>query len=782
MAVAVPAQSSEHKPFTVAEEIGLASFDGSSSPLVFSPNRRFVAIMAERGLLKEDRVEDEVRVYEVAALKDFVQGGPATRRPRAILDLRESTYKRGPIIAHVRWLNDSAGLVFLLRNKNGVNQLAVMGLAQSRPKILSLSGQDVTAFDVRDADHYAYTVASVQKNLRPAWSDRRVAWDGTGYSLPALLIPLEWKAKLIESSSSPEDPPRRSVLWAAMGSKPYQVLQPDGREIVLYPSPGSSLALAPNGNKLAAVLPVSRVPTEWIHKFLASGAFGYHMRAGYQELGTTGYVIATEYVIIDIRTGRITPINGAPTGVANGWFAIGAPLAWSDDSSALLLPDAYPKPKRASQVVQRPCVAVFELRTRIMQCLEALRSMERRSGGPERGFFTIKSLRFMDHKSAKIALRYDLRGDDYAPKGTRTKIFVRGPDNEWQVEPSRERSSLRRRVVDIYIKQGLNDPPRVIVRDNDSKEYQVIWDPNPQLKEIALGTASIYRWTDAGGHRWNGGLYKPPNYVAGRRYPLVIQTHGFLKAAFRPSGLYPTAFAARALAAGGILVLQIPYCLRVYTPESGGCDIGGIDAAVNQLVSQGVADPNRIGIIGFSYTVYDVMKALSASNVRFAAASITDGPSCGYWAHVSEIDWIKEASNQVDECVSAIGARPIGTGLQRWLATSPDFNLQGVHTPLLIVSLGRVSLLTMMWEPYAILKYLNKPVDLVLLHSREHVLTEPAVRMASQQGSVDWFRFWLLGELDRKVDRAQQYRLWRNLCELQRTENPGRPSFCIGTK
>ena len=41
---------------------------------------------------------------------------------------------------------------------------------------------------------------------------------------------------------------------------------------------------------------------------------------------------------------------------------------------------------------------------------------------------------------------------------------------------------------------------------------------------------------------------------------------------------------------------------------------------------------------------------------------------------------------------------------------------------------------------------LHKPVDLVMLNTDEHVLTNPAVRMASQGGSVDWFRFWLKDE------------------------------------
>jgi hypothetical protein len=34
-------------------------------------------------------------------------------------------------------------------------------------------------------------------------------------------------------------------------------------------------------------------------------------------------------------------------------------------------------------------------------------------------------------------------------------------------------------------------------------------------------------------------------------------------------------------------------------------------------------------------------------------------------------------------------------------------------------------------------------VDLTMLNTHEHVLANPAVRMVSQGGSVDGFRYWL---------------------------------------
>jgi len=85
---------------------------------------------------------------------------------------------------------------------------------------------------------------------------------------------------------------------------------------------------------------------------------------------------------------------------------------------------------------------------------------------------------------------------------------------------------------------------------------------------------------------------------------------------------------------------------------------------------------------------------------------------------------------------------------------------------LLVVGEGPVSLL-FMWQPYAGLRYLQKPVELMMLNTHEHVLTNPGVRIASQGGSVDWFRFWLKGEEDPDSAKTEQYTRWRKLRKLQ---------------
>lgn len=330
--------------------------------------------------------------------------------------------------------------------------------------------------------------------------------------------------------------------------------------------------------------------------------------------------------------------------------------------------------------------------------------------------------------------------------------------------------------MELYIRQGLNEPPALAARTAGARISQIVWDPNPRLARIDLGKVSVYEWEDVTGRKWTAGLYWPANYAAHRRYPLVVQTHGFEKDRFSTSGMFPTAFAARALAASGMFVLQVPLCPYLQDPKSGPCEVAGYEAAVKGLSSERLINPEQVGIIGFSYTVYTVLEALTTSPLPLAAASITDGWNYGYWEYLTNVNSDEEMYSRVAD--STVGARPFGSGLQVWLKRAPDFNMQTVHTPLLVNSLSRGSLLGSMWEPYALLRSLGKPVELMLFESDEHVLTNPAVRMASQGGSVDWFRFWLQGYEDSDPSKAKQYRRWERLCRMQKAENPGSRARC----
>jgi len=147
----------------------------------------------------------------------------------------------------------------------------------------------------------------------------------------------------------------------------------------------------------------------------------------------------------------------------------------------------------------------------------------------------------------------------------------------------------------------------------------------------------------------------------------------------------------------------------------------------------------------------------------FAAASVTDGVTFGYFEYIFGVD------GGLDREADPInGGKPFGAeGLKSWLAHSPEFNLDKAQAPLLLLLPGAASVFAD-WEPYAALRYLKKPVDLIMLQSGSHVMTNPTQRLAAETANVDWFRFWLQDYEDPDAAKAEQYVRWRKLRDMQK--------------
>jgi dipeptidyl aminopeptidase/acylaminoacyl peptidase len=328
----------------------------------------------------------------------------------------------------------------------------------------------------------------------------------------------------------------------------------------------------------------------------------------------------------------------------------------------------------------------------------------------------------------------------------------------------KESGSIRPRP-EIVVEQSSSEPPKIIAMDPKTGEKFMLLDLNPQFAGLQLAQVEPIGWKSETGIEEKGGLYYPLDYVPGKRYPLVIQTHGFNSDRFEINGLFEGApFAAQALAGSGIMVLQAGYNLLAdrsadNTSREAAGEISSFEGAIKYLDKRGLIDLERVGIVGFSRTCFHVKYALIHSKYHFAAASVSDGVDFGYFQYLlvanSPMSVVKVAED-------INGARPFGSGLNEWFARSPGFNIDKVHTPLLIMAANPTSLLAE-WEWFAALVRLGKPVDMIYLRNGDHPLEKPWDRRISQQGTVDWFCFWLKGQEDPDPAKADQYARWRDL-------------------
>jgi len=329
--------------------------------------------------------------------------------------------------------------------------------------------------------------------------------------------------------------------------------------------------------------------------------------------------------------------------------------------------------------------------------------------------------------------------------------------------------------LDVALVEDPNTPPQIFVAAPHAKRKVRLLDLNPQFAELNFGAVKIVEWT-VDGETVTGGLYVPPDYRPGKRYPLVIQTHGFSKDRFSMDGLqeWSSGFAARPLAARGIVVLQA----YGFADSDAGGRIGrdrrlgatenqahrtfaahAYEGAIDELDREGIIDPERVGISGFSRTVWFVAYTLTHSNHRFRAAVQTNGIDAGYFNYLAFLQTEYEEDNG--------GSAPFGEdGLKLWLKESPNFNLDKVRTPVRLVALGSDTVIEG-WEWYAALRLQNKPVDFIEIPGAEHLLQQPWHRRIAMQGLVDWFCFWLKDEEDPAEAKAAQYTRWRELRKNQ---------------
>jgi dipeptidyl aminopeptidase/acylaminoacyl peptidase len=116
----------------------------------------------------------------------------------------------------------------------------------------------------------------------------------------------------------------------------------------------------------------------------------------------------------------------------------------------------------------------------------------------------------------------------------------------------------------------------------------------------------------------------PAGYAEGTKYPLVVWVYGggFGSNDVNRFGFWGSnaAMNMQALATRGYAVFAPDAPLRVGTPMRDLADT--VMPGVNRLIELGIADPDRLAVMGQSYGSYSVL-ALVTQTTRFKAAVIT---------------------------------------------------------------------------------------------------------------------------------------------------------------
>jgi len=171
----------------------------------------------------------------------------------------------------------------------------------------------------------------------------------------------------------------------------------------------------------------------------------------------------------------------------------------------------------------------------------------------------------------------------------------------------------------LYRAENATYPEEVWMYDTVSGKQQQVTDLNPHLRDFHFGEVRFIESKTAEGKRLRGILMLPANYEEGKRYPLVTKIYPGVNLSRKvyTFGLAIEEINFQLLAAQGFAVLGVD--LPSESTDSLEAMPGFVLPAIDKVIEMGIADPNRLGIIGFSYGGYCTVGLITQTN-RFKAA------------------------------------------------------------------------------------------------------------------------------------------------------------------
>lgn len=327
----------------------------------------------------------------------------------------------------------------------------------------------------------------------------------------------------------------------------------------------------------------------------------------------------------------------------------------------------------------------------------------------------------------------------------RSEVIGGGLTANYSLTMSRDGSTLTYRQVEP---RTMGD---VVVHDLKSGRVTKLTDVNPQLRDFALGDLKAIKWRSFDGKEIWGLLLTPPGYTAGRKVPLLVYCHGGPNGGVT-YGLFPQFmhvvshvdyYPVEAMASAGFAIFfPMPRGgagygeagQRSIVNDWGGGDYKDIMTGVDDLIAKGIADSDRLGVMGASYGGY-MTNWIVTQTGRFKAASA--GASI---CDLADQYFLSDGG----EVMAEYFKRP-WEARESYAAHSPLTFADRVTTPLLIQH-GERDLrvpIANAWKFYRALKQYGKTVEFDIHPRCTHVFYEPMQEREAMRRNLEWFTKWI---------------------------------------
>jgi dipeptidyl aminopeptidase/acylaminoacyl peptidase len=291
-----------------------------------------------------------------------------------------------------------------------------------------------------------------------------------------------------------------------------------------------------------------------------------------------------------------------------------------------------------------------------------------------------------------------------------------------------------------FMRESPGEPQEAYAMPLAGGAAQKASDANGDLARPPLGETQIIRWKSKDGLEVEGLLTYPAGYERGRKYPLVVVIHGGPAGVFTATfdgnrSLYPIAtFAGK----GWAVLRANPRGSSGYGKKFrhanyndwGGGDFEDIMAGVDHVIALGVADSERMAVMGWSYGGYMTSWVITHTG-RFKAAAVGAGVT-NLWSFTGTAD--------IPGFLPDYFSGEPWDAFEAYRKHSPMSHVKGVTTPTLILH-GEADVrvpITQGHELYNALKRQGVETEMVVYPRTPHGPREPKFVLDIAQRHVAW--------------------------------------------
>ncbi|PWB72229.1 MAG: S9 family peptidase [Holophagae bacterium] len=300
----------------------------------------------------------------------------------------------------------------------------------------------------------------------------------------------------------------------------------------------------------------------------------------------------------------------------------------------------------------------------------------------------------------------------------------------------------------VVITSTLTDPPD-LYRVADGGALERLTRVNPQVDTWKLPSIELVQWASTDGTSVEGILELPPGHTrADGPLPLVVELHGGPTDATRYQLQY-WIYGRTLMPAQGYALLSPNYrgstgygdrFLVELVGRENDIDVQDILSGVDAMIERGIADPERLAVMGWSNGGF-LTNCLITTTRRFKAAS------SGAGVIDQVLQWgIEDTPGHV---INYMDGQLPWAGADTYREGSPLYRLGEVRTPTLIHVGGddpRVPAAHSRTLYRALKHYLGVPAELVIYPGEGHGLSTYEHRRAKMEWDLAWFAKYLQRE------------------------------------